>query len=99
MPITVDLDQDRIDVGETKRLSVTPRAPDGTAITPASLTLDGTEPDGTALTQQTLADFSTDGDAYLLFFTFDAVGVWTMTLAATDSSGNTEKLTFQQRVQ
>lgn len=92
MAFTLNISGGVIHKDDTKKLTVTPKDEDGNAFVPATLTATFTPPSGSADTY-TLAggDFSgpTSG-AYDVRHTFDEVGPWHVTVAATDADGNGE---------
>lgn len=97
MALTTTLDEDLITKGETKQIIVTPKDEDDTAITPSTLTAAFTKPSGTTETK-TKSDFTQDGNAWDLQYTFDETGVWHIVITGTDSQGNTEKVSFDRLV-
>ena len=79
----------RVDLGDTKTLSVTPKDSDGTAIAPTTLTAVFTPETGTADTYD-IDDFTLSSGVYLLDHTFDVAGRWDIAVTAVDSASRTE---------
>lgn len=79
MAIDVNIASGRIDKGDTKKLTVTPKDEDGETMT-ATLEIVLTSPSGEDTTYtQSPANH-----------TFDEAGIWRITVTATDSEGNAE---------
>ena len=79
-----------IRVGETKRLVLTPTDESGAAATLQSLSVRRIRPDGSDMPALSLSDFQASGGQYTGNISFDAAGVWTLRVDATDALGNRE---------
>lgn len=96
MPVTTEFADGHIDAGENKRLVVTPRDDSGAAIDPQTLDVTLTAPDGTEKTFSK-ADFSSNGDDFVLRPLFDQGGTWGLKVEVTGTLGNTE-ITNKERI-
>ena len=93
MPFSLDIDGN-ITLGaegrEDKRLTLTPRAPDGSATSVSDITLDLTSP-STSITL-TKADFTENGDEWFYDIEFDEVGEWDLSVTMVGVQGAHESI-------
>lgn len=98
MPLTVDFEDDHIELGpagvEDKELSFEATDADGNASVLDSVTLEIQSPSGTVT--KTEDDFSRDGTAWVYDVRFDEAGIWSLSISATDKYGSTENISFDR---
>lgn len=96
MALTLDISSGQVDVGDTKKLEVTPKDDAGTAIDVADLVVVFTSPAGTATTYAIGASGeeteigSPVASVYTILHTFSTAGVWRVKVTATDAEDNVE---------
>ena len=96
MALTLNISTSQVDLGDTKRLTISPKDENDAGFDLTDLVVVFTPPSGTATTYAVNATgdeveiSAPSSNVYTIYHTFDERGPWDVKVTGTDSSGNVE---------